>query len=242
MRVIGGANYPGVSALKRTYNCMSLMDKDGLGAGKKMFDTGTPRVVLFKDDKVVKGVEEPVQSALVSFASLVAAASITRKANFRPFDTGKPSNDKVKVQIPISFVLEVSSSFDKCLFGLLKENLCIILVWVKIHDIAIAAFTEDGLSAMATRLGLSIMLDLTLALCAYALIDIRADRDLKETMVIVIPSFEGNVDALHTVKVGYEWKPSRCVSCMVFGHEDNTCPKRVIANLKKQSMKANDGF
>ncbi|PWA43261.1 reverse transcriptase domain-containing protein [Artemisia annua] len=117
MRVIGGANYPGVSALKRTYDCVSLMDKDGLGAGKKMFDTGTPRVVLFKDDKVVKGVEEPVQSALVSFASLVGAASITRKANFRPFDTRNPSNDKVGVQIPISFVLEVSSSFDKGLFG-----------------------------------------------------------------------------------------------------------------------------
>ncbi|PWA58725.1 reverse transcriptase domain-containing protein [Artemisia annua] len=65
----------------------------------------------------------------------------------------------------------------------------------------------DGLSAMATRLGNPIMLDsYTNAMCmqswgrlnySRSLIDIRADRELKENMVIAIPNLEGEGDVLH---------------------------------------------
>nr|GEU71402.1 hypothetical protein [Tanacetum cinerariifolium] len=81
--------------------------------------------------------------------------------------------------------------------NLLKEDLKSIPIWVKFHDILIVAFTVDGLSVMATKIGNPIMLDsYTVSTClhswsrmdyARALIDIRVDRELKEDMVIVIP-------------------------------------------------------
>lgn len=133
----------------------------------------------------------------------------------------------------------------------IKEDLGLIPVWVKIHDIPIASFTEDGLSAMATKLGTPIMLDAyTSFMClqswgrfdyARALIDIKADQELKGKMVITVPSWDGEGEVLHTVRVEYEWKPPRCGVCMVFGHDETQCPKRVPVNLKHQAQK-NDGF
>lgn len=77
-------------------------------------------------------------------------------------------------------------------------------------------------------------------------------------MVIAIPYVEGSGSYLHTIKVEYEWKSPTCGSYLVFGHDDNLCPKRVVsdfgaslgANLGRQSgpshMKnvadENDGF
>nr|GEV78743.1 zinc knuckle CX2CX4HX4C [Tanacetum cinerariifolium] len=97
-------------------------------------------------------------------------------------------------------------------------------MWVKPHDIPIVAFTENKISAMATRL------------------DIMDDRGLKDTMVIVVPCLEGNGDVLHNVRVEYEWKPPRCGICMVFGHDEDLGPKHIIIDMKKQIMKTNDGF
>lgn len=136
--------------------------------------------------------------------------------------------------------------------NLLKEDLCSIHAWVKLHDIPILAFTKDELSAMATKLGNPIMLDYyTSSMCMQswgrlnytrALLDIRADRELKYTMVIAISSLEGNGDVLHTVRMEYEWKPPRCEVCMVFGHDDMTCLQRVFDEGKKQNMESNVGF
>ncbi|GKB40387.1 zinc knuckle CX2CX4HX4C containing protein [Tanacetum coccineum] len=82
-----------------------------------------------------------------------------------------------------------------------KENVCNIPVWVKFHDIPITAFTEDGLSAIATKLGTPLMLDSYMtAMCtdswgrssyARALIELRADLELKDTIVVAMPKFIG---------------------------------------------------
>nr|GEV81988.1 putative ribonuclease H-like domain-containing protein [Tanacetum cinerariifolium] len=84
--------------------------------------------------------------------------------------------------------------------NLLEEDLKSVLI--KLHDIPIVAFTLDGLSGMATNLGNPIMLDsYTSSMClqswglmnyAQALIDLKADRELKEDMVIVIPNVEAD--------------------------------------------------
>nr|GEZ97107.1 reverse transcriptase domain-containing protein [Tanacetum cinerariifolium] len=89
----------------------------------------------------------------------------------------------------------------------------------------------DGLSDMGTKLGNLIMLDsYTSSMCinswgrlnyARALIEIRTDREIKDTMVISIPSVEGNGEVLHTVRIEYECKPPRCGVCMIFGHDDS---------------------
>lgn len=97
--------------------------------------------------------------------------------------------------------------------SLLKEDLCLIPVWVKIHYIPIVAFTKDKLSVMDNKLGNPIMLDsYTSTKCmqswghsnyACTLTNIRVNRELKENMVIVIPNLEGEGGVLHTARVEY---------------------------------------
>ncbi|GKB66593.1 hypothetical protein Tco_0928005, partial [Tanacetum coccineum] len=44
---------------------------------------------------------------------------------------------------------------------------------------------------------------------ACALVDIRANMELKESMVIAIPNLKANGVILHMVRVEYEWEPLR---------------------------------
>ncbi|GJY49248.1 putative reverse transcriptase domain-containing protein, partial [Tanacetum coccineum] len=43
--------------------------------------------------------------------------------------------------------------------NLLKEDVSTIPVWVKLYGVPITAFSEDGLSAIATKLGTPLMLE-----------------------------------------------------------------------------------
>ncbi|GJU94607.1 cytokinin dehydrogenase 3-like protein [Tanacetum coccineum] len=43
--------------------------------------------------------------------------------------------------------------------NLLKEDVSIVPVWVKLHGVPVTTFSEDGLSAIATKLGTPLMLD-----------------------------------------------------------------------------------
>ncbi|GJY26619.1 reverse transcriptase domain-containing protein [Tanacetum coccineum] len=43
--------------------------------------------------------------------------------------------------------------------NLLKEDVVIVPVWVKLYGVLVTAFSEDGLSAIATKLGIPLMLD-----------------------------------------------------------------------------------
>ncbi|GJU70299.1 U5 small nuclear ribonucleoprotein helicase [Tanacetum coccineum] len=81
----------------------------------------------------------------------------------------------------------------------MKEDVCNIPVWVKFHDVPITVFTQDGLSAIATKLGKSLMLDsYTAAMCtdswgraSYAreMIKLIADVELRDTIAVVVPKF-----------------------------------------------------
>lgn len=61
-------------------------------------------------------------------------------------------------------------------------------------------------------------------------------------MFIDIPNLECKGDVLHTVRVEYKLEPPRCGMCMVFGHDDEICPKRVVDKPKKQNSNCNEGF
>ncbi|GJZ75934.1 hypothetical protein Tco_0640399 [Tanacetum coccineum] len=94
------------------------------------------------------------------------------------------ANDNVKKGVVEQGLISTPTSFASLVVmrqkwipnaSLLKEYLCSIHVWVKVHDILIVPFTKDGLSVMATRLDL---------------IDIRVDRKLKGTKVMLMPCLE----------------------------------------------------
>ncbi|GJR32996.1 reverse transcriptase domain-containing protein [Tanacetum coccineum] len=204
-----------------------------------------------------------------SFAGLVKNEANISKVNFRVLDMGKPNNAKAEVQIPKPSILEPHARFGFSLYGYfvgkrvafpiveyyvknvwknygivrvmmnakgffffkfasIEEYLNSVPIWVKLYDILIVAFTADDLSAMATKLGKSIMLDST-------------DRELKEEMVIAIPHVEDVGEVLHSARVEYKWKPLRCGMCMIFGHDDMLCPKRVVRKPMNNGFRKDKG-
>ncbi|GKA09034.1 putative reverse transcriptase domain-containing protein [Tanacetum coccineum] len=81
--------------------------------------------------------------------------------------------------------------------NLMKEDVGNVPVWVKLHGIPVTAFSEDGLSAIATKLGTPLMLDsYTSDMCIQswgrssytrALIKVQVDVELKDNIVVVMP-------------------------------------------------------
>ncbi|PWA95769.1 HIT-type Zinc finger family protein [Artemisia annua] len=108
-------------------------------------------------------------------------------------------------------------SMDTCL---LKEELTRIPVWVKLHDVPLQVFEEDGISLIATFIGNPIMLDsYTSSMCkdswgrssfARCLIEINSEVDLVDVFTIRFPSLSGEGFTKATISVEYEWRPPRC--------------------------------
>ncbi|GJS63486.1 hypothetical protein Tco_0678050 [Tanacetum coccineum] len=112
-------------------------------------------------------------------------------------------------------------------------------VWVKLNKVPVVAYSEDGLSLIATQIGNPIMLDaFTSSMCveeqgqigyARALIEVCADKELKQEVIMAVPNVEdeGVSHTLENIRVEYEWKPPLCLDCHVFGHANKQCLKRV---------------
>ncbi|KAJ0509342.1 putative transcription factor interactor and regulator CCHC(Zn) family [Helianthus annuus] len=119
-----------------------------------------------------------------------------------------------------------------------KKEVKTVQIWVKIHEVPLAAYTEDGLSLIATTIGEPKMLDsFTTSMCmdawgrsryARALIEVSAEKELREEITMAIPEPEGDGFIKETMYVEYEWSPHRCATCCVFGHSVETCPKQPV--------------
>nr|GEV35973.1 zinc knuckle CX2CX4HX4C [Tanacetum cinerariifolium] len=118
---------------------------------------------------------------------------------------------------------------------LLKEELTRIPIWVKLHDVPIQVFKEDGISLIAIFIGKPVMLDsYTSSMCndswgrsnfARCLIEINSEADLVDVVTISVPSLTGDDFTRETIRVGYEWRPPRCDVCKIFDHLHDLCPK-----------------
>ncbi|GKB58630.1 cytokinin dehydrogenase 3-like protein [Tanacetum coccineum] len=131
--------------------------------------------------------------------------------------------------------------------NLLKEDVSTVPVWVKLHGVPVTAFSEDGLSAIATKLGTPLMLDsYTSDMCmqswgrssyARVMIQLRADVELKDNLVVAMPKITREGHYTCNVHVEYAWKPPRCSSYKVFGHIREECLKNIGAGKKKTVKK-----
>ncbi|GJS17069.1 retrotransposon protein, putative, ty1-copia subclass [Tanacetum coccineum] len=95
--------------------------------------------------------------------------------------------------------------------NLLKEDVSTVPVWVKLH---------------VGRLS-----------NARVMIELRADMELKDNIVMAMPRIKGEDHYICNVCVEYEWKPPRCTSCKVFEHIHEECPKNTGAGEKKTLKK-----
>ena len=136
--------------------------------------------------------------------------------------------------------------------ALVKENVKKVSIWVKMHDVPIAAYTDDGLSMIATKLGNPKVLDShTTSMCinawgrpsfARAIVEVDADNELKKTVSVAVPNIGGEGFTRTTVRVEYEWNPPRCPGCCVFGHTADSCPKRDVISQNSQRNKDDEGY
>nr|GEV24824.1 hypothetical protein [Tanacetum cinerariifolium] len=89
--------------------------------------------------------------------------------------------------------------------------------------------------------------------CAYAraLIEVSTDDVLKDDLVIAIPVGKDKGHSLASIRIEYEWRPSRCSNCLIFDHMDDKCPKlpkevtpAVVIDVDTNHSKnmADDGF
>lgn len=129
-------------------------------------------------------------------------------------------------------------------------------VWVKLHHVPIVAYSEVGLSLITTQLGRPILLDsYTSNMClnswgrsayARALIEVSAEKELIDSIVVAIPLGKDKGHSLATVEVEYEWQPPHCSTCCIFDHVNDQCPKIVketTSNVKaSKSVVDEEGF
>ncbi|GKF93413.1 hypothetical protein Tco_0280132, partial [Tanacetum coccineum] len=101
------------------------------------------------------------------------------------------------------------------------------------HKVPIVAYYEDGLSLIATqgRLGFT-----------RALIEVSADRELKQEVIMAVPKVDGTGHTMECICMEYEWKPPLCLDCHVFGHTKEQYPKRVSETVPKKNEVLPDGF
>ncbi|GJX41722.1 retrovirus-related pol polyprotein from transposon TNT 1-94 [Tanacetum coccineum] len=135
-----------------------------------------------------------------------------------------------------------------------KDKVTRVPVWVKLHKVPAVAYSEDGLSLIATQIGNPIMLDAyTSSMCAdewgrmgyaRALVEVCAEKELKKEVVMAIPNIEDEkqTHTLKTIQVDYEWKPPQCLECQVFGHNNEQCPKRITEKSVPVQEINDDGF
>nr|GEZ73383.1 hypothetical protein [Tanacetum cinerariifolium] len=137
----------------------------------------------------------------------------------------------------------------------MKEDVGNVPVWVKLHGVPITAFSKDGLSVIATKLGSPLMLDsYTSDMClqswgklsyARVMIDLRANVDLEDTIVVAMPKTIGEGYYTCTIRVEYEWKPPRCSCCFKPHKEFRHAPKMPTASStgnKKKGVEPTNEF
>ncbi|GJV51074.1 zinc knuckle CX2CX4HX4C containing protein [Tanacetum coccineum] len=123
-----------------------------------------------------------------------------------------------------------------------REEITRVPVWVKIHNVPVVAFSEVGLSLIATKLGRPIMLDAcTSDMClnphnsfARVLVELSSKCAVMESIVVAIPLPKGEEHYLETLNVEYDWWPPQCSKCKIFDHVDEFYPswgKKVALDL-----------
>ncbi|GJS18487.1 zinc knuckle CX2CX4HX4C containing protein [Tanacetum coccineum] len=194
-------------------------------------------------DDFTKGIElvtrassfDPVVSKSTKSTSYIGVAGAIAKdqpkvsSNFCPLMVD-PIFDGVNISIHRKVVKKISTRLKHTLYGyfigkrmaflkwsmdtrLLKEELTRILIWVKLHDVPIYVFEEDGISLIASFISKPIMLDsYTSSMCndswgrssfARCLIEVNLEDDLVDVVTIGIPLLTRDGFTKETIRVEY---------------------------------------
>nr|GEV67922.1 hypothetical protein [Tanacetum cinerariifolium] len=164
-----------------------------------------------------------------SYANVTSKPS-RMSVNFHTLFT--PEGNEIDAVVPVESIRAISERFVNiaCGFFLRKRVACpavanylrntwedigTVPVWVKLHRVPVMAFNEDGLCAISTKLGTPLMLDsYTSDMCmqswstssyAKAMIELRADVELKDNIVADMPKITKEGYYTCNIRVEYEW-------------------------------------
>ncbi|KAL0904023.1 hypothetical protein M5K25_026093 [Dendrobium thyrsiflorum] len=104
-----------------------------------------------------------------------------------------------------------------------RENFSSVPIWIKIHDLPLACWNSDGISRIASKVGIPLAVDSLTAKktrLTFARVCVQVDSDATYPEEIPI-SLDGDIFGL---KVQYEWKPSPCETCKSLVHSTSFCP------------------
>ncbi|KAI0500656.1 hypothetical protein KFK09_018872 [Dendrobium nobile] len=106
-----------------------------------------------------------------------------------------------------------------------RENFTSIPIWVKIHDLPLVCWNSEGISSIASKIGIPLAVDALTAqrtrlTFARVCIQVNADATYPEEIPISIK------DDVFSLKIQYEWKPTPCEHCKSLVHASSVCPSK----------------
>ncbi|KAJ6414219.1 hypothetical protein OIU84_006947 [Salix udensis] len=119
-----------------------------------------------------------------------------------------------------------------------KNKIRSLPVWVRLHGLPFSLWTMQGLSLAASMVGRPIACDEPTIQCSrmdYARVCIELEADTPPVHHFKVASVLTKEPI--TVEVSYEWKPSRCSTCKVFGHSCGKTEGKVL----KEHARTQDG-
>ncbi|CAL5357362.1 unnamed protein product [Camellia sinensis] len=111
-----------------------------------------------------------------------------------------------------------------------KDQLDKIPIWVKLFNVLMEYWGDNGLSRITSVIGEPLYMDKLTAhgdrvSFAKVCVEIGVDSILPADFLI---KCEGKSIE---VRVKYLWKPAKCTKCKVFGHADDRCIKTQVENI-----------
>nr|GEV16136.1 RNA-directed DNA polymerase, eukaryota, reverse transcriptase zinc-binding domain protein [Tanacetum cinerariifolium] len=144
-----------------------------------------------------------------------------------------------------------SNSGEKCSIDMYmdKTEPKRILVWVKIRNVPMKAWSVKGIRALASSIGKPVIMDeITTRMCvtevgrigfARVLVEIDAEKGIKDKIEILYKSKSITKRTKKIVDVEYSWIPCICSQRKVFGHIDNDCKTGGRSRNTKDTEKEN---
>lgn len=121
-----------------------------------------------------------------------------------------------------------------------KELLHSIPIWIRLPNLPLEYWTEEGISRIASVLGSLIRLDkftegITKISYARVLVEIKNSFKFPNKIPILTEA-----DKMIWQEVSYEWKPSLCTNCSSFGHAEINCQFNKVWQPKIGNVTSNE--
>ncbi|XP_020687148.1 uncharacterized protein LOC110102962 [Dendrobium catenatum] len=113
-----------------------------------------------------------------------------------------------------------------------RENFTSVPIWVKIHDLPLACWNSEGISRIASKIGIPLAannLTEQKTRLTFARVCVLVDNNAAYPEEIKV-SLDGDLVSL---KVQYEWRPFPCDHCKSLMHYSSACPSKPEVDAEK---------